>query len=168
MRLPLRNYEKQLLKTAIDYVNDRIDKPIKEGNLADWFDRIARSVTERKALVAELNEVLQQEDIVRLAPQLREVRGRLRLEYVLDGNPYEGRSWAVIATALILDERYGLTNRLKRCGNPDCRKFKLDLNPHGRPRRNCNKTCQRKAEAAASAERSRRRREKAKRQKRGK
>ena len=70
-----------------------------------------------------------------------------------------------VATALILDERFGLTNRLKRCGNPDCKKFRLDLSPHGRPRRNCNKTCQRKAEAASSVERSRHYRQKVKKQK---
>lgn len=156
MPLALRDFEKQLLKEALKHVNKRRNQPVEPGDLADWFERITNPVSDSVNVVAhEVNEVLCQNDIVKLVPQLQIKRGRRRLDYVPDRDLYESRSWAAMATALILDERFGLTNRLKQCGNPDCKKFNLDIKPHGRPRRNCNKTCQRKAEAADSVKRSR-------------
>jgi len=152
--LALRDYEKQLLKEALKHVNNRRNQPVAPGDLADWFERITNNDSVN-VVANEVNEVLCQKDIVKLVPQLQIKRGRRRLDYVPDRDLYKGRSWAAMATALILDERFGLTKRLKQCGNPVCKKFNLDIKPHGRPRGNCNKTCQRKAEAAQSVRRSR-------------
>ena len=133
------------------------------GDLCDWFERIARANNDRDAVAREVNAML--EDVIGLVPHLKKSKGSRRLEYQFRSKGFAGR--AAMATALILDEKLGLTNRLKRCGNPKCRKFNLDLNPHGRPRRHCNAKCREEFDKSRSAQRMRNwRRKQARKQKR--
>ena len=132
-------------------------------NLREWFTRIVGSVSERRAVAREVNASV--EGLVTLSLRLREKKGGYRIESEIGLDYFAGA--LAMATALILDDRFGLASRLKQCGNPKCGKFNLDLKPHGRPRTHCNAACKKAADATTSAERSRRHREKkAKRQKR--
>jgi hypothetical protein len=87
------------------------------------------------------------------------VRGTLRLEgerleyFFAINNVESGCAWAV---ALLLDQRYGLTNRLRQCGWSRCGRFRVDLAPRGRPRRFCSDEHKRLYDLETSGERVRR------------
>lgn len=68
-----------------------------------------------------------------------------------------------LGLALILDKKRNLTTRLKQCGNPNCLRFNLELNPKGRPNRHCNSACKKLYDNSTAAERVKRHRDKMKR-----
>ena len=161
MTYALQAIERKIIGAALKHANSRRGQDTQRGDLRDWFERITRSEKEREAVALELNEMMVNEmrpEEIRLLPQLKKSKGLRRLEYQFELGNF--RAMAAMATALILDDSYGLANRLKKCGNPKCGKFNLDLKPHGRPRTHCNAACKKAADATTSAERSRRHREK--------
>ena len=186
MTYALRDYERKIIKAALGLANCRPKDARKmvsafmplctfnanvedlllpdadsvciehRQSLLDWFERITTSAKERRAVTLEVNPALW--DAVELILQLTEKKGFRYIETQIGLNTFPGA--LAMATALILDDSYGLANRLKQCGNPKCGKFNLDLKPHGRPRTHCNAACKKAADATTSAERSRRHREK--------
>lgn len=121
--------------------------------LRDWFDRITKANIHRQEVAQEVNSILW--DAVKLNLRLCESEKKSFRYIETRFGPKTVQGALALATALILDESYGLTNRLKQCGNPECGKFNLDVKPQGRPRTHCNDTCKKAADAKTSAKRSR-------------
>lgn len=120
--------------------------------LRDWFERITKANNQRREVAQEVNSIIW--DAVKLNLRLSENEKKSFRYIETQFGPKTVLGALALATALILDESYGLTNRLKQCGNPECGKFNLDVKPQGRPRTHCNDTCKKAADAKTSAKRS--------------
>ena len=120
-----------------------------QDRLRGWFERIVESNSQRSEVAQEVSLILW--EAVKVNLRVVEKRNFRYIETRFGFISVPGI--LAMAAALILDESYGLTNRLKKCGNPKCGKFNLDLKPHGRPRTHCNAACKKAADVTTGAKR---------------
>ncbi len=142
MTFALHPLQRQSIKSALDLVN-RPQAKRGPGDLRDWFERIS---AHDPGLIEDVNEVLAN---IKLSPQLVPGKNGYTVQYA--PKSLTGENLMAWATAWILDERYGLADRLQKCGN--CEKFVLTINPRGRPRRHCSKKCKLEYDKKMSASR---------------
>ena len=187
MNYALREYERDIIQAAIRLANSRTPRETQmavsafrplcmdpfyidelllpkyqdnclnhRDNLRDWFKRITESNSQRSKVAEEVNELLWNA----VGMELQLAKSKKGVRYIQTQFTLTSFVSALaMATALILDESLGLTNRLKKCGNPKCHKFNLSIKPNGAPRTHCNATCKKAADATTGAERSKRCRE---------
>jgi hypothetical protein len=112
-----------------------------QRELKRWLDQIVGRFRprDREAITREVNRTLA---TALDHAGVRLENGRLRYYFGLTGV----QAVRAFGVALILDEKRGLTGRLREC--PACGKFRLDWNLKGRPREVCDSAkCKRKFEA---------------------
>lgn len=121
-----------------------------QGALRDWFSRISQSERGRRSVATEVAPVVEESVSASLCFDKR----RLNVEYSFRSV----RAVLAFASALILDERRGMTSRLQQCGWSKCGCFNLDIDAKGRPRRFCSREHKRLADLETVSERVRKHR----------
>ncbi len=129
-----------------------------QAELREWLEDIISSEAGRNRVKKKVSERMNNVSEAKLLFE----NGSFGYRFVLHGV----QAVCALGLALILDKKRGLSNRLKRCGNPDCLRFNLDFEPKGRPRRFCNDSCKRAFDNVDAVERVRRHRGKIKKLKR--
>lgn len=183
--LALQSYEKKTIKTVLWFANlksIRSTKQIEEKfsklplvpslfksipasevfayendqeRLSNLLRQITQSEKSRNIVSLEVCEMLRNKiQEVQLDFSHRQITTRFGLTGVEAVMAY--------GLALILDNRYNITARLQQCGNPNCKRFNLDLEPKGRPKKHCGKKCKDRADAVTGSERVKRSRRKGK------
>tara|TARA_R110002049_G_scaffold226293_1_gene398343 strand:+ start:1392 stop:1949 length:558 start_codon:yes stop_codon:yes gene_type:complete len=143
------SYVKKFFKVLKPYEVDayRNDQKI----LRYWLQEIAKSNYGRKDIERIVSQKMKQVSEAKLTFK----NGVVGYEFILHGI----EEAVTLGTALILDRKRKLTSRLKQCGNPNCLRLNLNLNPKGRPNRHCNSVCKKLFDNATAAERVKRHRD---------